>query len=346
MPRERPITLQDIARRARVSKMTVSLALREGANVSAGLREKLRALAREMGYRPNPLIVANMALLRGGRRSSYIGKLAFAGMGALPELAPPKYQIGREYLGAQRRAESLGYQVEWISLGDPAFTGRRISDILAARGILGVVLALDCVLPPEWHLDWSQFALAATGRTEVGHELHRTMGDYYRAVREACQTCRARGYRRIGLAVSQEHNAAHHSLHRSAFLGCQVRWPRDERVPLFTSDEWTAASFLKWLRRHEPDVVITGGDQPVKWLAEAGLRTPGDLGLIRPHLSQHLPAIAGFLFREDELGAAAVDLVVEQLNHNERGLPEVVKRVLLPGRWSEGSSLRPLPLPR
>lgn len=343
MPQEGPVTLQHIARRAGVSKMTVSIALRGGTNVSAGLRKRLCALAREMGYRPNPLIVANMALLRAGRRSSYVGTLAFAGMGAPPDLTPLKYQIGREYLGARRRAEALGYQVEWVALGDPALNGRRISTILAARGILGVVMATDCVLRPEWHLDWSQFALAAIGRTEVGHELHRTMGDYYRAVREACQTCRARGYRRIGLAVSQEHDAAHHSLHRSAFLGCQIRWPRHEHVPLFTADEWAAAPFLKWLRRHKPDVVIAGEDHPVRWLAEAGIGVPEDVGFIRPHLSHYLPGIAGFLFHEDKLGAAAIDLVVEQLNHNERGLPDVVKHVLLPGRWSEGCSLRPLP---
>ena len=51
--------------------------------------------------------------------------------------------------------------------------------------------------------------------------------------------------------------------------------------------------------------------------------------------------IAGFLFDDAQLGSAAVDLVVEQLNHNERGLPDLVKRVLLPGRWFEGRSLRP-----
>ena len=85
MPRPRPVTLQDIARRAGVSKMTVSLALRGHPHAAAATRDRLRRLAKEMGYRPNPLVVANMTLLRAGRRSAYAGTIAFVGFGESPE---------------------------------------------------------------------------------------------------------------------------------------------------------------------------------------------------------------------------------------------------------------------
>lgn len=341
MPRARPVTLQDIARRAGVSKMTVSLALRGHPHASRTTRDRLRRLAREMGYRPNPLIVANMALLRAGRRSAYAGTIAFVGFGESPERSPVNTQGRRIFVGARRRAEALGYQLEWFPLDEPAPDGRRLSTILTARGIPGVVLGANRVLPPAAHLEWEHFALAAIGRTEVGHELHRTVGDYYRAVREACQRCRSRGYRRIGLAVSREHDIAHQSLHRSALLGCQADWPRADHVPVLVAEHWNAATFLAWLRRHRPEVVIAGYDDPVDWLAGAGLRIPEDVGLIRPHVNDRAAGIGGFLFDDYELGSAAIDLVVEQLNYNERGFPDTVKRVLLPGRWFEGRSLRP-----
>jgi DNA-binding LacI/PurR family transcriptional regulator len=197
------------------------------------------------------------------------------------------------------------------------------------------------MLPASAHLDWSQFAVAAIGRTDVGHELHRTAGDYYRAVREACQRCRSRGYRRIGLAVSREHDIAHQSLHRSALLGCQADWPRKDHVPVLVVEEWSPEPFFAWLRRYRPEVVIASRDDPVHWLIAAGVRIPEDIGLIRPHVNDRALGISGFLFEDAEVGAAGVDLVVEQLNHNERGLPDVVKRVLLPGKWFEGRSLRP-----
>jgi LacI family transcriptional regulator len=340
MPRSRPVTLQDIARRAGVSKMTVSLALRGHPHAAAETRDRLRDLAEEMGYRPNPLIAANMAQLRAGRKSAFAGTIAFAGRGASPERENVTTQTRRVFMGARRRAEALGYKLEWFCLTGPDVDGRRFSEILRARGIFGVVMAADGVLPPSCRLDWAQFALAAVGRTEVGCELHRTAGDYYRAVREICERCRARGYRRIGLAVSRDHDAAHQSLHRSALLGCQAEWPRSEHVPVLIADAWEPAPFLAWVKRHRPDVIITSADEPWHWLAEAGYRIPDDVGFIRPHVSDHLPKASGFLFDEPQLGAAAIDLVVEQLNHNERGLPDMVKRVLLPGRWFEGKSLR------
>jgi DNA-binding LacI/PurR family transcriptional regulator len=335
--------LQDIARRAGVSKMTVSLALRGHPDSAAETRDRLRKLAEEMGYRPNPLIVANMAQLRAGRPSSFAGTIAFAGRGTSPERNPLNTQSRRVFMGARRRAEALGYKLEWFSMVAPPLDGRRLTEILRARGIYGVVIFADGVLPVEGYLDWSQFALSAIGRTEVGCELHRTSGDYYRAVREICQRCRERGYRRIGLAVTREHDIAHQSLHRSALLGCQAEWPRADHVPPLVTEQWAAEPFLAWVKRHRPDVVIAGADQPWEWLAAAGYRIPKDIGLIRPHVSDHLLGASGFIFDEAELGAAAVDLVVEQLNHNERGIPPLVKRVLLPGRWYEGKSLRPAP---
>ncbi len=343
MSRARPVTLQDIATRAGVSKMTVSLALRGHPHAAAATRERLRRLAEEMGYRPNPLIAANMVQLRMGRQSAFAGSIAFLGGGAPPPPrgSPPSSQESRVFAGARRRAEALGYQLHWFSLEHSAPDGRRLGDILRARGVLGAVLAAGGVVEPRWQLDWRQFALAALGRTEIGHELHRTAGDYYRAVREACQRCRDRGYRRIGLAVSRAHDLAHQNLHRSAFLGCQAEWPRTEHVPPLVAARWEPEPFLAWLGRYQPDVVIASYDDAFHWIRDRGLQIPRDIGLLRPHVTNPDLELSGFLFDEAEIGAAAVDLVVEQLNHNERGIPEMLKRVLLPGRWFEGKSLRP-----
>jgi DNA-binding LacI/PurR family transcriptional regulator len=51
---KRTITQRDIAVRAGVTQMTVSLALRGSAEVSAATVARIRALAEEMGYAPNP----------------------------------------------------------------------------------------------------------------------------------------------------------------------------------------------------------------------------------------------------------------------------------------------------
>ncbi|MBC8010450.1 MAG: hypothetical protein H7067_10170 [Burkholderiales bacterium] len=39
----------------------------------------------------------------------------------------------------------------------------------------------------------------------------------------------------------------------------------------------------------------------------------------------------------DAIAASAVDLVVAQLSHNERGLPDPPQMLLFPGRWRGGA---------
>ncbi|WP_218103856.1 LacI family DNA-binding transcriptional regulator [Paenibacillus hemerocallicola] len=47
------ITIKDIARAASVNHSTVSRALRDDPRVSAAMREKIHAIARQMNYVPN-----------------------------------------------------------------------------------------------------------------------------------------------------------------------------------------------------------------------------------------------------------------------------------------------------
>src|SRR4051812_24644133 len=60
----RPVTLRDVAKKAGVSAMTVSRALRKHPNISPETRTKVEQAARQLGYRPNPLVSALMSYRR------------------------------------------------------------------------------------------------------------------------------------------------------------------------------------------------------------------------------------------------------------------------------------------
>src|ERR1700761_2132576 len=49
------VSIKDIARKAGTSNVTVSLALRDHARISVARRKQIKAIALEMGYRPDPL---------------------------------------------------------------------------------------------------------------------------------------------------------------------------------------------------------------------------------------------------------------------------------------------------
>ena len=58
------VTLRDIARKARVSHVTVARALRNEDCVRLATRERIMALAREMGYTPDPVMSRLMRQIR------------------------------------------------------------------------------------------------------------------------------------------------------------------------------------------------------------------------------------------------------------------------------------------
>ena len=64
------MSLAPIAERAGVSRMTVSRVLRGEAIVLPQTRDRVLRIARDLGYRPNPLVRALMAQRRAGGAAS------------------------------------------------------------------------------------------------------------------------------------------------------------------------------------------------------------------------------------------------------------------------------------
>jgi DNA-binding LacI/PurR family transcriptional regulator len=91
------VRLKDIAIRAGVSVMTVSKALREAKDISAGTRARIQQVAREMGYMPD---VAARALRSGSTRLFGV---------VISSLTNPIY--ARILLALEEQAHQLGYEV-------------------------------------------------------------------------------------------------------------------------------------------------------------------------------------------------------------------------------------------
>ena len=57
-PNQDRVTLKDIARLLGVHQSTVSCALRNSSSISEGLRKKIQDTARQLGYEPDPMLMA------------------------------------------------------------------------------------------------------------------------------------------------------------------------------------------------------------------------------------------------------------------------------------------------
>lgn len=337
-------SLQDIARAAGVSVMTVSRALRGQARVAESTRNRILAEAQALGYQPDPHLARLMGLVR-ARKQVRIRAVIAVIREQVPQdgLLTPSYQ----YVPVEdirRRAQGHGYGVEEFWLGRDGLTPRRLQKILHARGIEGVIVSPQSLQLPCARFDYAAFASVTFGYAMREPALHMCAGNMMLGIQTAVHELTARGYRRIGVAVTRW------IVNRSQFgySGGLFHWQQDlpetERVPLllFPSNDISRGYevFARWMKEHRPDALITFDTHVPAWLRRLGLRVPEDIGFVAHDWTPRMTGLAGIYQQRDHLAAAAVDLVVTQLSQNERGVPAVPRQIMIPPRWIEGASVR------
>lgn len=332
--------MKHVARAAGVSLMTVSLALRHDPSIPAATRERVRAVAERLGYRKNPLVAALMAGLRGSHPRRR-GAQVIAYVESFPGNAPAQQQasLRRFRDGAKAGAARYGYRLETFQLGTGGLTEAQLERVLTARGIRGVVFAPFPQTGSVLQQPWNTHALAAVGFSLARPQLHRAVNHQLNSIRLAIAELTARGYRRIGLAVTQHEDArAERHWLSSALLARHENADSDRSFPLLYEDHIDRRNLLAWLREHRPEVVLS--TESTVWDILRRGRLPGKarVGFAHMHLTAELAGCTGIDQNNERVASAAVDLVAEQLHANSFGPPEVPKTVLIEGRWVPGTT--------
>ncbi len=334
-------TLQDIADKLGLSKMTVSRALRGERHVRQEVMEAVRAEAEALDYRPDPEISKLMSYMRRSRRSESPRTLAFIWAEKSPGTMRQSSWSMDLFSGARQRATQLGFELSEFHLAERGMTAPRLSSILEARGIPGFILS-PLLSRSRGHvaMRWEKFSSAVIGLGFARPPQHRVHHHHFLGMMETLHQLKRRGYRRIGFfsgsTIDERMFRAwsasflvHHPLPRKEAAGllCLVREP-------------TRQVFSDWMAKARPQVVIDSGRLLWPWLK--GIRVPEELGYATLSWESDQPERAGIDQQAGVLGAAAVDLVVEQFHRNERGTPEHAKVLMTTGRWRDGGSLRSL----
>jgi LacI family transcriptional regulator len=343
----RIVTLDDIAKAAGLSRSTVSYALRNNPLASPATRALVHDLAHKMGYKPNPLVSALMTHRRGSREVEAQGVIAYLtsfGAGSQWKASP---SFRRFFEGAQTRGREIGYKVEEFALEPGKMSAERMSDILSARGIRGVIVAPL----PSHHgavdLAWARFATAAIGYTLANPALHRAAFDHYHGMLMTMEKLASVSGRTIGFAFPEANVLRVDQIWKSVYLLYQSGLSPKDRVPLFMPGPggWTREGFLAWVARFQPDAIVCGEDSPRHWLMEEDARLAQRTIWAMVNHPGNDSTLCGVDQNHELVGAAALDLVFAQLLHNEIGVPQNPKVVLVKGRWlDQGSSPAELPL--
>lgn len=338
------VTLQQIAEMAGVSAMTVSRVMHHSPRVSAETRERVQGAIKSLGYQPDPHLARMMTMVRGRKKSRVRAVIAVI-RETLPKdaLQNPAYQyVPIEDI--RRRAGQHGYHAEEFWLGKDGLDPAKLVRILQARGIEGIIVSPQSSQMLCAQLDYRPFAAATFGFGLTTPSLHRAAGNMNLGIQLAVRELLARGYKRIGLAVTQWVDHRAEGAYSGAMLHVQQTMPLRQRVPvlLFPHNEFSRcrAEFMGWIKAARPDALITFDQHVPDWLKAMGLSVPGDMGLVVHDWTPAMQGYAGIHQRRDHVAAAGMDLVATQLLQNECGVPEVPRQILIPPQWVEGPSVR------
>lgn len=334
-----PVTMQQIAEKAGVSRMTVSRALRNSPRVTETTRAHVQAVAASLGYHPDPLIQRLTTHLATSHRRNEGQVIAW--INSYKEHRPWRGQIPfiSIYRGAAAKAQAQGFQLEEFWLGEPGMTGKKLSRILYQRGIECLILAPIPKGGGHLTMDWDKFSAVTIGYSMVAPRLHRVGSHHLHGTREAIRQLYRRGYRRIGLCISQDVNLRFDHSCIEAMVYHQYRTPRKNWVKPLIHTDFSEKATLRWLEKERPDSIVS----QYEWLPESvgrgGYRVPEDVAIAFLNVEYTAPGVAGINQRYGFMGETASDLVVGQHYRNEKGIPAMHHTVMIEGYWVDGSTV-------
>ena len=322
-----------IAEAAGVSRATVSRALQNHPSLPESTRTRIQTLADQMGYRPNPLLSALMSA-RNRPHLSDVTTLAVLTSWPPPSELAPYPTIRRILAGALVRARDLGYRLEEFWLDEPGMTHGRLARILMNRGIVAVLIAPIPPNHPAIEFNWDRFSVASFAHYSVIPDLHCAAHFHFNSYLNAINELIRLGYRRPGLILAAD-TPAHvlkqwYGAHHAAVASLS---PPDRLEPgIFPNI--IAKEVAGWCRKQRPDVLLSNDRDIPRYLGAAGLATA--FASLDRYPEDEL--FAGVDQAHEQIGSTAIDLIVAQVNRNERGIPPYSKTVLIEGRWVHGAS--------
>lgn len=332
-------SLGRIAEQAGVSRAAVSMALRNHPRIPSSTRERIQGIAKEMGWKPNPLLAEAMSAIRAGQPPTDRVTLAWITTGAQRDDWKSSYFDVRCHAGAVERAENAGYRLETFWLGDANNNPDRMGNILYNRGINGILVA-PLREPGNLPLPWERFAAATIAHTLISPRLHSANDNHVAAVRVCVARMHARNRRRIGLALSAKLDHRVADLWSAGYLlETFEEGLADPKLLHRPEDRVDEVNFIRWVKKAKPDAIIGTHHKIPEWLEKAGYKVPKDIAYAGVDLRSNDGKVAGIFQDARAIGAGAIDMIAGQLLRHERGIPDKPKTSIIDGHWIDGATL-------
>jgi LacI family transcriptional regulator len=327
MARSQRVTLRDVADRLGLSANTVSRALSGKDQVSEDTRDRIRAEAERLGYVPNS-----------HARSLVSGTTMVVGL----VITNPSNPFFAALISAvERQCRAVGYNVLLLVTEDSEDNEERAVQQLLRFGVDGVLGVATEQRAGVWdRLPEAGIPVVQLSRDIAGGGLDYVGTDVERAIRTSVARVARRGVRRVwlfeedltistiaariagfrraldDLGIDQDH---------SPVLKVPTRRTSGVSLPWRPDDAYGLAANLITPDNH-PDLVVTGSDYfalgVYRAVREQGLRIPEDVRVLgygdHPFAAYLQPALTTIRLPADEVGTAAVDLLMRRIAEPDR----------------------------
>jgi LacI family transcriptional regulator len=240
------------------------------------------------------------------------------------------------HAGAEAKAQELGFRLEHFWLREPGLTAGRMSRILEARGIGGIVLASHVrEIDEELQFEWARFSAVKIDYFPHQPHLPNVTNNQLQIIRLAMQQVLSRGYRRIAFVMDEGWDISVDRLWSVGFLWAQQELPVEQRLPIYLFPN--SKPLPQWLEEQRPEVIISKAEFVLPALEKLGWRIPDDIAFADLFLEE-TGQWAGVRQHSREVGALAIEILAGRLQHNIRGVPAVPTTTFVDGTWCDGAS--------
>jgi LacI family transcriptional regulator len=275
-PAGRPLTIRDVARLAKVSVGTVSKALNNNGSLKQETRERVIAVARELGFRPNDLA---QSLHRG--KTFTVGLISNDSFG---RFAMPIMEGLEECLADSRVGVFMANATD-----DPAREARHVEQLIGKRVDGIVVTARRADRRPPLHVPARDIPVLYVFSHTDDENAYCLVPDDEGGAALAINHLADLGRRRIAHVTGPERFEAVR-LRRDGYRKTLVARGLEETdgfyLPGVWSEEWgrEAVGQLFRARRQPPDAIFCGNDQIARGAADAlrerGIGVPDAVSLV------------------------------------------------------------------
>lgn len=306
------VTLKDVAEAAQVSISTASRALGGGGLASERTQQRLMRIARELGYRPNPIARG----LKTGQ-SRLIGLL-------IHNLTNASFQVMAEVI--QARLKTLGYQMLLCIAGDDPQQESDTLTTLADHRVDGLIVVPTGKNGAHLKALAKDIPIVCLVRRDDGTDLETVLADDAEGAYAGTRYLIGLGHRRIGFIVGRPDTTSGRER-----LSGYVRALREASIPMDDTlihaghfePETGAASCRKLFALSTPPSAIFVANHEatlgaLQVIAERGLSIPDDLSLLcyedMPWFAWHRPAISIIDNGARDLANLAVDRLLHRID--------------------------------